>query len=143
MSLATDIAFYHALSSNERLRGIVDNRIYNTAIPLPDEDADNAPIPFIIITFDGMTNDATTKDDPYEGDGDSVSISVLATAETRLALSDIMQIIRDTIHDYFVDNGDTEDLIPFDYQLSASAVQYDSMKPCYWQTLTYQCDTNR
>lgn len=143
MSLATDIAFYHALSSNERLRGIVDNRIYNTAIPLPDEDADNAPIPYIIITFDGMTNDATTKDDPYEGDGDSVNISVLATADTRLALSDIMQIIRDTIHDYFVENGDTEDLIPFDYQLSASSVQYDSMKPCYWQTLTYQCDTNR
>lgn len=143
MSLATDIAFYHALSSNERLRGIVDNRIYNTAIPLPDEDADNAPIPYIIITFDGMTNDATTKDDPYEGDGDSVNISVLATAETRLALSDIMQIIRDTIHDYFVENGDTEDIIPFDYQLSATPVQYDSWKPCYWQSLTYQCDTNR
>ena len=27
-----------------------------------------------------------------------------------------------------------------DYQFSAEAVQYDSLKPCYWQALVYQCD---
>lgn len=141
MSLQTDIAFYHALSTNPQLQKAVEGRIYNTAIPLPDEDADNCPIPYIIITYDGMTNDVTCKDDPYEGESDSVNIGVLATAETRVALADLMQIIRNTIHDYFVENGYDEEIIPSDYQLSATPVQYDSMKPCYWQTLTYQCDT--
>jgi hypothetical protein len=26
--------------------------------------------------------------------------------------------------------------------MQAQPVQYDSLKPCYWQRLTYQCDTN-
>jgi hypothetical protein len=30
--------------------------------------------------------------------------------------------------------------IPYDYQMSADPVQYDSMKPCYWQVLHYQCN---
>lgn len=143
MSLQTDIAFNHALATDERLRTAVEGRIYNTAIPLPDEDADNVPVPYIIITYDGMTNDVATKDDPYEGDGDSVNISVLVVAATRSALADLMQMVRDTIHDYFVEHADEEDIIPMDYSLSATPVQYDSWKPCYFQTLTYQCDTNR
>ena len=28
------------------------------------------------------------------------------------------------------------------YQFSADSVQYDSMKPCYWQTLHYQCEVS-
>lgn len=143
MSLATDIAFNHALATNERVREIVDGRIYNTAIPLPDEDADNVPVPYIIITYDGMTNNVACKDDPYEGYFDSVNISVLVVAATRSALADLMQIVRDTIHDYFVEHAEEEDIIPVDYYLSATPVQYDSWKPCYWQSLTYQCDTNR
>lgn len=143
MSLQTDIAFNHALSTDERLREAVAGRIYNTAIPLPDEDADNVPVPYIIITYDGMTNDVATKDDPYEGDGDSVNISVLVVAETRSALADLIQIVRNTIHDYFVEHYDEEEIIPMDYSLSATPVQYDSWKPCYFQTLTYQCDTIR
>ena len=30
---------------------------------------------------------------------------------------------------------------PEDYQFSASQVNYDPKKPCYWQILSYQCDT--
>lgn len=143
MSLQTDIAFYHALSHNERLSELVGGRIYNTAIPLPDEDVMNVPVPYIIITFDGLTNDNESKDDPYEGDSDSVQIGVIVTAKWRETLGEIMQIVRDTIHDYFVEHADEEDIIPVDYALTASGVDYDSLKQCFWQTLNYQCDTNR
>ena len=27
-----------------------------------------------------------------------------------------------------------------DFTFGAQAIQYDSLKPCYWQVLTYQCD---
>ena len=69
MSLATDSIFITALQSNTDLLealGYVEAtetsegapaRLYCTAIPLPDEDANNVPVPYIIVTFDGLTND--------------------------------------------------------------------------------------
>jgi len=74
-----------------------------------------------------------------------VTISIEIASKTRPELGELADAVRNQIHDYFVEaDSDTEDadLIPLDYQFSAQAVNYDSMKPCYWQVLTYQCDTN-
>lgn len=125
-------------------------RIYNTAIPVPDEDLDNVPVPYIIVENNGMTNDQSTKDD-YEGDTDTVQIGIEVAASTRGQLGTIMQMIRDAVRNFFINytpptDPDAEDLsneIPLDYQLSASSVNYDSWKPCFWQVLNYQCDTYR
>jgi hypothetical protein len=54
-------------------------------------------------------------------------------------------MVRNQVHQFFLAADATDedfDLIPNDYQLSAQAVNYDQMKPCYWQVLSYQCDTN-
>lgn len=125
-------------------------RIYNTSIPVPDEDLDNVPVPYIIVKFDGMTNDQSTKDD-YEGDTDTVTVSIEVTATTRKQLAKLMKMIREAVHDYFVNytppNDDSEDdmsdEVPIDYLISASEVNYDAWKPCMFQTMTYQCDTYR
>lgn len=137
MSLATDSIFVSAISSNSELMQGIGGRLYSTAIPLPDEDLDNVPVPFVIVTFDGLTNDQSSKDDPYESDNDSVNISVELVAATREKLADLAEDIRSTIYNYMMaqDGFEIED-----YQFSADAVQYDALKPCYWQTLHYQCD---
>jgi hypothetical protein len=146
MSLVTDIIFVKALRADEDLMAqLPAGDVYNTAIALPDEELDNAPLPYIIVSFDGLTNDVETKDDPFEGDSDNVTISIEIASKTRPELGELADAVRNQIHDYFVEaDSDTEDadLIPLDYQFSAQAVNYDSMKPCYWQVLTYQCDTN-
>ena len=66
MSLATDSIFIAAIQSNTELMEALGyeapeeeyegrpGRLYGTAIPLPDEDADNTPVPYIIVTFDGQ-----------------------------------------------------------------------------------------
>ena len=137
MSLATDSIFVSAISSNSELMQGIGGRLYSTAIPLPDEDIDNVPVPFVIVTFDGLTNDQSSKDDPYESDNDSVNISVELVAATREKLADLAEDIRSTIYNYMMaqDGFEIED-----YQFSADAVQFDALKPCYWQTLHYQCD---
>lgn len=137
MSLATDSIFVSAISSNSELMQGIGGRLYSTAIPLPDDDLDNVPVPFVIVTFDGLTNDQSSKDDPYESDNDSVNISVELVAATREKLADLAEDIRSTIYNYMMaqDGFEIED-----YQFSADAVQYDALKPCYWQTLHYQCD---
>lgn len=139
-SLATDSIFIAALNADASLMQKIGGRLYSTAIPLPDEEADNVPVPYIIVTLDGLTNDTQSKDDPCEGDYDSVQIGVEITAENREKLAELTQQVRDIVHSYFRSYaGDERDAVE-GYQLSAEPVQYDSMKPCFWQTLRYQCD---
>lgn len=147
MSLQTDIIFVRALRDNtELIAKLPAGDVYNTAIALPEEDADNAPLPYIIVSFDGLTNDQTTKDG-YESDYDTVNIGIEVAASTRDQLFDLTQSVRDTVLSFFegLQSDPTDDdfsLVPLDYQLSATGVRYDDQKPCYWQILNYQCDTN-
>lgn len=169
MALSTDIIFHEALQADTSLMTAIGGKIYNTAIPLPDEDAENVPPPYIIITFDGLNNDAATKDDPYEGENDTVQIGIEITATTRGELATLAQQVRDIIHEDFTfvwryeqledTNEDTltdsndfilhvmrdyDDIIssfPTAYAFSAGAVGYDADKPCYYQKLNYQCET--
>ena len=146
MSLITDKVFYNALRSNTDLMATVGGRIESTSIPVPDEQFLNEPIPYIIITFDGLQNDGFTKDNDFEGDIDKVQVSIEVAAESRDALGNIMQTIRSTIIAYFEDTEghawDDYDYVPNNYVLTASQIGYDSVKPCYYQTLTYDCMTN-
>ena len=58
MSLQNDIIFVKALRANADLMAqLAAGDVYNTAIAMPDEDLDNAPLPYAIVTFDGLTND--------------------------------------------------------------------------------------
>ena len=146
MSLITDKVFYNALRSSSDVMSMVDGRIESTSIPVPDEQLDNEPLPYIIITFDGLQNEGFTKDNSFEGENDKVTVSIEVAAQTRDELGDIMQKIRETVIAYFEDSEDHAwddyDYIPNNYVFSASPIGYDSEKPCYFQTLTYQCDTN-
>lgn len=145
MSLITDKVFYNALRSNAELMAQVGGRIESTSIPVPDEDFLNEPVPYIIITFDGLQNDGFTKDNDFEGDTDKVQVSIEVAAQSRDELGQIMTDIRETVIEYFEDDEshawDDYEYIPTNYTFTASAVAYDSMKPCYYQTLTYNCDT--
>lgn len=145
MSLITDKVFYNALRQDADLMAMVDGRIENTSIPVPDDDLKNQPLPYIIITYDGMQNDGFTKDNDYEGDTDHVQIGILTAASDRETLGDIMQRIRQTVVDYFQQADDQQPdfaLVPLRYTLEATPVDYNSLVPCYYQTLQYDCDTN-
>ena len=145
MSLQTDIIFIKAITADEELSETLGGRIYNTAIPLPDEDLDNVPLPYVIVSYIGMSNEWQTKDDPYEGETDNVHIAVEVAAKTRADLAAITMAVREAVHGYFTsefeEDEEDEALIPLDYQLTAQPVTYDQCKPCFWQVLDYQCDT--
>lgn len=139
MGLSADSIFIQALRENTELMQTISNRLYGTAIPLPDEEADNAPVPYVIVTFDGLSNVDKTKDDSYESDYDTVSISIECVARTLLGLHALTQMVRNAVLNYLRGNETTV----YDYQFGAQSIQYDSLKPCYWQVLTYQCDVEK
>ena len=148
MSLATDSIFIAAIGSNPELMAKLGYitpepgktgkpaRLYSTAIPLPDEDVDNVPVPYLIVTFDGLNNDLGTKDNLYESDYDKVNIGVEVVGKSLADLHQLTQMVRDTIVSYFRENITRVE----DYLMTADAIQFDSLKPCYWQVLRYQCD---
>lgn len=145
MSLLTDQVFVAALRSKAELMAMLPAKdVYNTAIALPEAKAANAPVPYLIVTFDGMQNEDETKDDGYEGGTDKVQISIEIAAKKRPQLGTIATMVRQTVRDYFKNIEDTDELydeVPEDYTLTAGPVNYDELKPCYWQVLTFQCDT--
>ena len=136
MGLSTDSIFIYALSASEDIMQAVDGRIYGTAIPLPDEEADNVPVPYIIVTFNGLNNVDETKDDMYESDYDSVNIGIEVIGKTLGHLHDLTKMVRNVIHQYFVNNETPVE----GYQFSAQPIIFDSEKPGYWQVLNYQCE---
>ena len=168
MSLLTDKMFVEALKASADFMQAIGGRLWDTAIERPNIEAENEPVPYCIVTFDGLNNQDSTKDDPYEGCVDAVNIGIELTAQTREELGLLARMVRKTIHDQFSwvmrfaelrDNQDfdIEDCnsfqlmvvreyddifreVPYDYTFSSDPVQYDSMKPCYWQVLHYQCD---
>lgn len=143
MSLETDIIFVRAIKSDAKLlRMLPAGDVYNTAIALPDMEADNAPVPYIIVSQGEVVNDIGTKDG-YEGDTDSVTITIEVAARTRQELATMADGIRKTVRQFFeniTDDDDDYNMVPLDYQFSARPVTYDQLKPCYWMELTYQCD---
>lgn len=146
MSLRTDIIFVKALQSNTALiESLPAKGIYNTSIPLPDVELLNAPVPFIIVRMTDGNNDASNKDESFEGESDTVNIEVALCAESREELGDMAETVRKTIREYFEQADPTDEdyeLVPVDYQFGFSGITYDPDKPCFYQFLTYQCDTN-
>ena len=142
MSLATDTIFTRALSERIHELPTVGDRIYNTAIPGTDEDVDNTPVPYIIVKMDGLENKPGTKGDAIEGDMDSVTVSVEITGNAPDELVDLGEWVRETIAAYIIDHYD-EPAVPTDYTFSASPRAYDPLKPCYYQTLIYQCESQK
>ena len=140
MSLQTDILFYDALKADTDLMTAIGDRLYCTAIPEPDLEAENTPCPYVIVTFDGLNNQDQTKDNPSEGGTDQVQVGIDVAANDRIELATLTKQIRRIIHEDFTSDDTGEK--PYDYTFSAEAVQYDSMKPCYWQVLHYQCEVD-
>lgn len=142
--LNIDQFFYHALRSNADIIEVTDGRIFNTGRSEVDETEDR--IPYIIITFDGASADTYGKDDRC-AELSTATVSVLCVGDEREDLAELTEMVHDTIRqameetDFYEHDGWSfviESCTP-----TASAVQMDEMKPCYYQTLTYNCDTYR
>lgn len=145
MSLQTDRVFFDALKANTTFMAAISNRLYNTAIPLPDNKAANVPAPYVIISFDGFSNDESTKDS-YEGATDNVSVGIMIVAATREKLAELVDAIRTTIESYMenVEDADPDfSEVPVDYHLSGSQISYDPDKNARYIQLTYACSVKK
>jgi hypothetical protein len=141
MSLVLDKFFFRSLSTDTTITSITDGRIFNTGRATKDDNEDK--VPYIIITFEGLANDVDTKDCSYESDDDKVLISIMCVASTREELAQLTEAVRVRNREFaeLAKGGTVEiDEVPIDWNFSADKIQYDYTKPCYYQTLNYECE---
>lgn len=140
MTLELDSIFMDAIEADAGIMGIIEGRRWCTCAPMPEEDfLDNVKVPYVIVNYNGFTNDNDTKDDPFEGDMDNVNISITMTANNREQLADLASRVRKAVYRYLYMHKDDEGY-PRSAVVSGGKKFYDQWKPCYGIDLIWQCE---
>lgn len=108
-------------------------RLFTVARPTQDDKEDL--LPYIIVSPDGMTIEPS-KDTVYADDTERVvTVSILLVERSFSELDTLADSTIEAVTGYFAAT-DTE---AYQMDLTASGVQYDPDKPCYYLTLQYRC----
>ena len=135
-----DEIIYSALTADDSLEEATGGRIYSTCIEVPPTDDDNTPLPYIIIAEESGQNDQGTKDNVWESATDIVNVGVIINDVSPNAVRNLRRKVREAIESY-IENMDTT--IPYLRSLTYDGIAWDWTKPCYYDTLHYQCDIDK
>ena len=136
-----DEIIYDAIRADAVLMEAIGNRVVSTCFEVSPTEADNTPLPNIIVTDDGFQNQTGTKDNVWESNEDRVQAGVDVAAESPKEVRRLIRMVRRAIEQYVVGLYTKGEKIPTLEQLSSSGIAWDWMRPCYYQQLTYQCST--
>ena len=137
-----DEIIYDAIRADEELMTAISGHVVSTCFEVSPTDADNTPLPYIIVTDDGFQNQVESKDDGWEGTEDRVSVGVEVAAESPQDVKRLIRMVRQSVASYIGQMYDDGEDIPELDSLSSDGLAWDWSKPCYYQRLTYQCITN-
>ena len=142
MVIELDKLFYDALQADETLMAAVGGRIVSTCFEVGPDEKDNTPLPCIIVTDDGLTNNQQTKDNVWEAAEDRVQASVELDATSPKQVKQLVRMVRKAINNYVTSQYTQGADIPNLQSVQTNGVAWDWMKPCYHSTVSYQCDVD-
>lgn len=138
-----DEMLYNALKADATLMAAVGGRVVSTCFEVSPEEVDNTPLPCLIVTDDGLQNDDTTKDTEWESEEDVVQASVEVDADSPKETKRLMKLVRKAIARYMTgaapSSAQLPEQVPELLGVQTSGVAWDWMKPCYHDTVSYQC----
>ena len=117
----------------------IGGRVVSTCFEVSPDETDNTPLPNIIVTDDGFQNQDTTKDSVWEGEDDEVQVTVDIAAKSPNEVKDLVRMVRRAVSRYIIGMYENREVIPELDKLSSDGLQWDWMRPCYYQKLTYNC----
>lgn len=135
-----DEIIYDAICADAALMEAIGSRVVSTCFEVSPDEKDNTQLPNIIVTDDGFHNQDVTKDSVWEGGDDLVQVTVDIAATSPKDVKHLVRMVRRAVSRYIVQMY-TEDAhsVPELENLSSDGLQWDWMRPCYYQKLTYQC----
>lgn len=134
-----DEIIYDAINADADLMEAIGNRVVSTCFEVPPTEDDNTPLPNIIITDEGFTNQETTKDCVWEAVEDLVQVGVEVAATSPEEVKTLIKTVRRDVEQYIASMYDNGDVVPELDSLVSDGLAWDWMKPCYYQRLTYTC----
>ena len=135
-----DELFFNALMADADLVLAVGGRIESTCFEVSPDEQDNTPLPCIIVTDDGLTNQPSDKDVEWEAGEDRVQASVEVDAKDPKQVKQLIRMVRKAISNYITSLCEKGEEIPCLQSVQTNGVAWDWMKPCYHSTITYTCD---
>lgn len=138
---SVDEIIYDAICADTALMEAIGSRVVSTCFEVPSAEADNTPLPNIIVTDDGFQNQNGTKDCVWESGEDRVQATVDVAADSPKEVKQIVRKVRKAVETYIGTLYTQGEDIPELESLSSDGIAWDWMKPCYYQRLTYQCIT--
>ena len=137
MQMELDEIIYAAITANETLMSLTEGRIKSTTFEVPPVQEDNTPVPYIVIYEEQCQNDQGTKDDVWECGQDIVNVGVEFAGSDPAEVKRLRRLIRKAVDTYVKSNEtDIQSLRAINYD----GIQWFWEKPCYYDTLHYQCD---
>ena len=137
-----DEIIYDAIRADAALMEAIGSRVVSTCFEVSPTEADNTPLPNIIVTDDGFQNQQTTKDALWEASEDRVQVGVDVAAESPREVQQLIRMVRRAVERYVAALYNQGENTPELEQLSSDGLTWDWMRPCYYQRLAYQCITN-
>lgn len=131
-----DEIIFNALTADQVLATETGGRIKSTCIEVPPTDDDNTPIPFIVIYESPSQNDTGTKDNVWESNVDIVNVGVEVSAISPREVQRLRRRIRSAVESYMESMASP----PYLRSISWDGVQWDWTRPCYFDTIRYQCE---
>lgn len=136
---SVDEIIYDAICADTALMEAIGSRVVSTCFEVPPAEADNTPLPNIIVTDDGFQNQNGTKDCVWESGEDRVQVTVDVAADSPKEVKRLISKVRRAVENYIILMSATDGCIPELDSLSSNGIAWDWMKPCYYQQITYQC----
>ena len=134
-----DEILYDALRADATLTDAVSGRIVSTCFEVSPDEQDNTPLPCIIVTDDGLQNATATKDDVWESTEDRVTASVEVDGRSPKEVKTLLRQVRRAIGSYITSLAVQGEQTPCLESVQTTGVAWDWLKPCYHETISYQC----
>lgn len=140
--LRLDKLFFDALTADVELMQTVGGRIKSTCFEVSPEDADNTPLPYIIVTDEGKQPSQTTKDDEWLPSLWRVSAGVECGAKSPNDVDELMMKAMRAIANYIRTRSNHGENIPWlnEGYPQTQGTSWDWTKPCYFDVAHYQAD---
>ena len=136
---SVDEIIYDAICADTALMEAIGSRVVSTCFEVPPAEADNTPLPNIIVTDDGFQNQVGSKDTVWESSEDRVQATVDVAASSPEEVRRLIRMVRRAVENHIILMSATDGCIPELDSLSSNGIAWDWMKPCYYQQLSYQC----
>ena len=140
--LKLDQLIFNAICADSELMTTIGNRVESTCFEVSPDAKDNTPLPYIVIRDEGKQPAQATKDDDWMPSMWQMGAAIEVGAKDPKEVDDIAMMAMRAVNNYITDLYNQGEYIPnlLEGFPKTDGVQWDWMKPCYWDLVHYVCD---